>query len=77
MDRGVRQMYGEVLKAYAVKNEWQDQFSRFGRNTWNSMRSIMDQMDAPVEGRKKSQDGEQQKEKNPKEKSSGLPHWPA
>ncbi len=78
MDHGVRQVYGEVLKAVAVKDEWQDQFSRFGKNTWNSMRSIMEQMDtAPVEGRKKPQDGEQEKRKDSKEKSSGLPLWPA
>ncbi len=79
MDHGVRQMYGEVLKAVAVKDEWQDQFGRFGRNTWNNMRSIMDQMDtAPVEGRKKQdEEREQQKQKDLKEKSSGLSLWPA
>jgi hypothetical protein len=77
MDHGVRQMYGEVLKAYEVKNEWQDQFSRFTKNTWNGMRSIMEQMDEPVEGQKKSREGEPQKQQAPKEKSSGLPLWSA
>jgi hypothetical protein len=72
MDRGVRQTYGEVLKAYEAKNQWQDRFSRFKKNTWNSMRSIMEQIE-PVEGRKKSKESEPPKQKNPKEKSSGLP----
>jgi hypothetical protein len=76
MDRGVRQMYGEVLKAYEVKNQWQDRFSRFKNNTWNGMRSIMEQIE-PVEGRKKSKESEPAKQRNSKEKSSSLPLWPA
>ena len=72
MDQGVHRLYGQVLKAYDLKDNWQSQFSRLKNNTWNNMRSIIEQIDAPVEGRKKSQDGEPQKEKAPKEKSSGL-----
>ncbi len=77
MDHGVRQMYGEVLKAYEVKNEWQDQLSRFRRNAWHSVRSVMERIDAPVEGQKKPRDSEPQKQRDPKEKSSGLHLWPA
>ena len=72
MDHGVNQLYGKGLKAYEKKNEWQAQFSRFKSNTWNNLRSIMEQMDGPVEGRKKSQEGEPQKDNAPKERSSSL-----
>jgi len=72
VDRGVSQLYGEGLKAYEAKNEWQEQFNRFKNNTWNGLRSIMEQMDGPVEGRKKPGDGVPRKESAPKEKSSGV-----
>jgi hypothetical protein len=72
VDRGVSQLYGKGLKANETKNEWQAQFSRFKNNTWNSLRSIMEQMDGPVEGRKKLNNSEPQKENAPKEKSSGV-----
>lgn len=72
LDRGVSQLYGEGLKAYEAKNEWQEQFNRLKNNTWNGLRSIMEQMDGPVEGRKKQNDGEPRKENAPKEKSSGV-----
>ena len=78
MDQGVHGLYGQVLKAYDLKDNWQSQFSRLKNNTWNNVRSIIEQMDAPVEGRKKSQDGDPQKGgKAPKEKSSGLMASPA
>jgi hypothetical protein len=77
MDHGVSQLYGEGLRAYEKKNEWQAQFSRFKDNTWNSLRSVIEQMDGPVEGRKKPHEGEPQKESAPKEKSSGLWLLPA
>jgi hypothetical protein len=72
VDRGVSQLYGKGLKAYETKNEWQAQFSRFKDNAWNGLRSIMEQMDGPVEGRKKLNNSEPQKENAPKEKSSGV-----
>jgi len=71
MDHGVQNLYGQVLKANAVKDDWQEQLGHFKNNTWNKVRSILEQMDVPVEGRRKSQD-EQKEEKAPKEKSSGL-----
>jgi hypothetical protein len=72
LDRGVSQLYGEGLKAYEAKNEWQAQFNRLKNNTWNGLRSIMEQMDGPVEGRRKSNEGEPPKGNAPKEKSSGV-----
>jgi hypothetical protein len=72
MDHGVNQLYGKGLQAYEKKNAWQAEFSRFKGNAWNSLRSIMEQMDMPAEGRKKSQESEPQKDNPPKEKSSSL-----
>jgi len=72
LDRGVSQLYGEGLKAYEAKNEWQEQFNRLKNNTWNGLRSIIEQMDGPVEGRKKQNEGEPRKENAPQEKSSGV-----
>jgi len=68
----VSQVYGEGLKAYEAKNEWQEQFNRLKNNTWNGLRSIIEQMDGPVEGRKKQNEEEPPKENAPKEKSSGV-----
>jgi hypothetical protein len=72
MDHGVSQLYGQGLRAYEKKNEWQAQFSRFKSNAWNSVRSVIEQMDGPVEGRKKSHESGPQKENAPKEKTSSL-----
>jgi hypothetical protein len=73
VDRGVSQLYGRGLKANETKNEWQAQFNRFKSNTWNGLRSIMEQMDGgTIEGRKKLNGNEPQKENAPKEKSSGV-----
>ena len=77
MDRGVQQLYGEGLKVYEKKNEWQAQFNRFRNNALNELRSMMEQMDVPVEGQKKSEEPAPRKESAPKEKSSGLPLWSA
>jgi hypothetical protein len=81
MDQGVHRLYGQVLKAYDLKDNWESQFSRLKNNTWNNVRSVIDQIDEPVEGRKKSQDGEQQEQqkggKAPKERTSGLMSSPA
>jgi hypothetical protein len=77
MDRGAQQLYGEGLKAYNKKNEWQAQFNRFKNNTLNSLQSIMDQMEVPVEGHKKPEEPAPKKNRAPKEKSSSLIQWPA
>jgi hypothetical protein len=77
MDRGAQQLYGEGLRAYNKKNEWQDQFNRFKNNTLNNLRSIMEQIEVPVEGHKKTEEPAPPKDNAPKEKSSGLFMWPA
>jgi hypothetical protein len=73
MDRGAQQLYGEGLKIYETKNAWQAQFNHFRRNAVNELRFMMEQMDVPVEGRKKSEEPPPPKENAPKEKSSSLP----
>jgi hypothetical protein len=77
MDRGAQQLYGEGLRAYNKKNEWQAQFNRFKSNTFNNLRSIMEQIEVPVEGHKKSDEPAPRKDSAPKEKSSSLFLWPA
>ena len=71
-DRGVQQLYGEGLKIYEKKNEWQAQFNRFKNNAFNEVRFMIEQIDVPVEGRKKPDDPAPQKNNAPKEKSSSL-----
>ena len=73
MDRGVQQLYGEGLKIYEKKNAWQAQFNRFRNNALNELRFMMEQMDVPVEGRKKMEDSQPPKENAPQERSSSLP----
>jgi hypothetical protein len=72
MDRGVQQLYGEGLKAYDKKNQWQAQVNYFKDSMVNKLRFVMEQMDVPMEGKKKSGEPEQRNERAPKEKSSNL-----
>ena len=77
MDRGAQQLYGEGLRAYNKKNEWQARFNRFKNNTLNNIRSIIEQIEVPVEGHKKTEDQVPRKDSAPKEKSSSLFLWSA
>lgn len=77
MDRGAQQLYGEGLRAYNKKNEWQAEFNRYKNNALNSLRSIRDQIEVPVEGHKKSEESAPRKDNAPKQKASGLFQWPA
>ena len=76
VDRGVQQVYGEGLKAYNKMNEWQDQFNDFKSSATNKLRFMMERMEVPVEGQKKSEEPVREKERTPKEKSSSLLSWP-
>lgn len=77
MDRGVQHLYGEGLKAYETKNQWQAQLSYFKDNMINKLRFMMERMDAPMEGRKKSEDPGQHKDKTLNQKNSSLRLLPA
>ncbi len=77
MDRGAQQLYGKGLRVYNKKSEWEAQFNRFKNNSLNNLRSIMEQIEVPLEGRKKTEDPTPRKDRAPKEKSSHLFLWPA
>jgi hypothetical protein len=70
MDRGVQEIYARGLKAYDKKNEWQAQFGFIKNNVFNRLGFMIEQLDVPVEGKKKSGEPRQQQEKTPSEKSS-------
>jgi hypothetical protein len=72
MDRSVQQLYGEGLKIYEKKNAWQAQLDRLKTNALNEVRFMMEQMDVPVEGRKKTEEPPPRKDDSPKQKSSSL-----
>jgi hypothetical protein len=72
MDRGVQQLYSEGLKAYDKKNEWQAQFSFIKNNVFNKLGFMIEQLDVPVEGKKKSGEPRQRQEKAPNKNSSIL-----
>jgi hypothetical protein len=72
MDRGVQQLYSEGLKAYDKKNEWQAQFGFIKNNVFNKLGFMIEQLDVPVEGKKKSGEPRQRQEKAPNKNSSIL-----
>jgi hypothetical protein len=73
MDRGMQRLYGEGLRAYDKKNEWQAEINFLKTNIVNKLRFTIEQLDIPVEETQKPQAPEHQKEKAPpKEKSSLL-----
>jgi len=72
MDRGVQQVYSGGLKLYDKKNAWQAEFTFFKNNVFNRLGFMIEQLDVPMEGKKKSGEPRQQQEKAPNEKSSVL-----
>ncbi|NWG14364.1 MAG: zf-HC2 domain-containing protein [Acidobacteria bacterium] len=72
MDRGVQAIYSRGLKIYDKKNEWQAQLSFFKNNMFNRLGIMIEQLDVPQEGKKKSGEPRQQQEKNPGDKTSSL-----
>ncbi len=72
MDRGVQALYSRGLKVYDKKNEWQAQFTFIKNNMLTRLGVMIEQLDVPVEGKKKSGEPRQQQEKNPSGKSSLL-----
>jgi hypothetical protein len=72
MDRGVQGIYGEGLKLYDKKNEWQAQFTFFKNNLFNRLGIMIERLDVPVEGKKKPGEPQKQQEKAPGNESSLL-----
>jgi hypothetical protein len=77
MDRGAQQLYGQGLKAYNAKNQWEDEFAFFKKSLVDRFRYLMEQIDAPVEGSKKPEEAQPQKRKVSGESNSGLLDSPA
>lgn len=72
LDRGVQRLYSSGIKAYDKTNQWQAELSSFKKSTLNRMRFMIEWIEVPMEGRKKSEKPEQRKEQAPEEKRSGL-----
>ena len=72
MDRGVQGLYAQALRAYDKKNEWGAQLTFFKNNVLNKLGFMIEELDVPVEGKKKPGETRQQREKPPSEKSSLL-----
>jgi hypothetical protein len=72
MDRGIQQLYSEGLKAYDRKNELQSQFKFYRNNVFNKLGFMIEHLDVPVEGKKKSGEPRQRQEKAPSKNSSLL-----
>lgn len=74
MDRGVQQIYSEGLKLYSAKNEWQTQFTFFKNNMLSKLGFMIEQLDVPVEGKKKPAEQKQQ-EKSPGQNGQKSSVW--
>ena len=71
MDRGVQQIYSEGLRLYTSKNELQEQFTSYKNNVLGKLGIMIEQLDVPIEGKKKATEPKQP-EKSPKQKSSVM-----
>ena len=77
MDRGGQHIYGEGLRAYEKKNEWQAQLIYFKNNVFNKLNFVIEQFETPIEGRNQPEEPWQHKEKAPGNKHSSLFSQPA
>jgi len=77
MDRGVQHLYGQGLKAYNAKTQWEDQFTYFKKTLVDRFHYVMEQIDAPVEGSRKPEEQQPQKQKVPGQSNTGLLDSPA
>jgi len=71
LDRGVQHIYSEGLKMYDTKNGLQEQFTFYKNSLFNKLGIMIEQLDVPVEGQKKTTEPKPQ-EKTPKQKSSVM-----
>ena len=77
MDQGVQHLYGQGLKAYDKKNEWQAQISYFKNRMINRLQYMIEKFDIPEEGVKKPVAPELREDRPLKEERSSLPLIPA
>ncbi len=76
MDRGVQRLYGEGLKAYEKKNEWQAQIFYLKNNLFNRLNFVFEQFETPIEGGNQPEEPWQKQEKAPRNKNSSLFSFP-
>ena len=74
MDRGVQQIYSEGLRLYNAKNEWQTEFTYYKNSLLSKLGFMIEQLDVPVEGKKKPDEPKQQ-EKNPGQNGQKSSVW--
>ena len=72
MDRGVNHLYGEGLKAYDKKNEWEAQISYLKNRMISRLQYMMEKFDTPEEGWEEPVVQERQEENPLEEKSTEL-----
>ena len=77
MDQSVQHLYGQGLKAYDKKNEWQAQFSYYKNRMFNMLQYMREKFDIPAEGRKDPAASERQQKNPPGEERSDLRLFPA
>lgn len=77
MDQGVQRLYGQGLKAYGKKNEWQAQISYFKNRVISRLQYMIEKFDIPEEGVKKPVTPELLEKHPLKEERSSLPLMPA
>jgi hypothetical protein len=77
MDRGVQRLYGQGLKAYDKKNEWQAQISYFKNRVINRLQYMIEKFDVPAESGEEPFVPEGQKKDPLEEKRSSLRLMPA
>lgn len=76
MDQSVQRLYGQGLKAYDKKNEWQAQISYFKNRMINRLQYMMEKFDVPEEGREEPVAPERKEENSFRERSSDLRQIP-
>jgi len=70
VDLGVRQVYGEGLKVYDRKNEWQAQLTFFADNVFNKLNFMIEQLGVPSNDDEQERQENQKKDKTPDNRSS-------
>ncbi len=74
MDHSVQHLYGQGLRAYDKKNEWQAQLSYIKNRMINKLQYMMERFDIPEEGGAKPVPPERQ-ETDPLQKKSSSLRW--
>ncbi len=74
MDQGVQHLYGQGLKAYDKKNEWQAQLSYFKNRMIHKLQYMIERFDIPEAGEARPVT-RQRRETGPREEKSSSLRW--